>query len=773
MGQPPYIVNLAPPPDEANTGLTAPIRFSVRDIDSYVVPGLVRITVGYAKVRASGEQLYEEVIPRTTLSSVLFGLVDTQTAPSFVQNVAGWEIAKTIDGLQKSVYFTSIDAGSGYQSVLAMVGVLPMVITDGEPGAVIGLENGPRGTGVYVFFQMDGVDPVIRFCGPANSIDIRLPDTQISLDWTIQARYFLVWNELRAKVELYRIYEGATELIHEEDIALFQPFDPVPGGTPQYGGDGDMSLIYGIEGVTGEKVLIGPVALTLDVGFPIVGLVRTGEYFTTRRSDETIRYAGSNPLKLEISPWFGPDDVLFDNPDAAGVIRVIPGINATTRLTKLTSGSSMALYREEPGFRTSDVNGFMVEAKFFGTSSLLVSSRITGMGFFICDGSTVYYLGLLSGATRTVGILRAGGDPASISSYITPAEDLDWSSATTLRLTVDIRRELEELYGNDLLEPLLSLPIDSSNFPTAADFGVDDTAFIAFGHIHDLDTLGSFDLTRLNYAPTYQAFEAIDGYLPDEIDPAWTSSTGSSGSGEISPLFGTALLGGGYGILPVGLSIGAVNLIEGTAVIEDGEFVLETPPSIVHIYTRPIPISSERGAVVEFRTRIVSYKPRARTGFYVIIDDGLKTYCLSFVDTEIGKFVAIPIKDGVGMKEVTGTEGQATTLSTKIDWDNSHIYRFERRPLDGVYLFIDNNPVPTLYIPESSRVSYPTSLFSTPVVAFGHLSNESARSITNFVRVMYSKGYEISIKKVDSTTQLEQDIRNSQAMVITFVEDDD
>lgn len=773
MPLPPFIVNLAPLPDELSTGLTAPVRFSVRDVDTFVAPDLIRVTIGYAKVRASGAQPFEEVLERTDRSSVLFGAVDNQTPPTITPVMEGIELTKTIAGLQRSVYFTKLDAGSGFRSAMVTADVHPITITDGQPGAVFGMEHGPRRTGAYLFFERSGGTPRLRFCGPANNVGTRVPNQVLSVDWTGTSRYFIVWNEIRGKVELYRISAGTTSLLHEADISTFQQFDPIPGGTPQRGGNGDVVLVYGIEGQVGEKVVLSNVAVSADVGAPIFGLIRTGEYLTTRRSDETVRFEGGHPIKAPISSWFGPDDRFFADPDDVGTIKALTF--GTARITKNTSGDSMAIYREEPGLLTSDVNGFMLEAVFSATATQLISGRITGMGFMLFDGQSVFYLGLLSGPTRTVGLLRSGGSVVTPASFATPDTDLDWLTAAPMRFVVDPRRELIELYGADLVTPLMSLPFDRSDLPDATDFGlVGEPAFIAFGHISAIATRGFFDLGRLIYGTAYQAYEASDGALPDAAptDPIWTGTAGGFDGGVPNPLFGLALLGGGFGILPIGLYVDVIGPSNSSMV--DGQLVIDTAPGVTQTFRRLIPISPERGAVVEFQVQITNHKPRTRTGFFVIIDDGLKAYAVSFVDTEIGKFIAIPIRSGSGLVEVVGTERQAAKLSAKVDWDQPHVYRFERRPLDGTYLFIDNHPLPALFIPDSDRIDYPNSQFGgVPSVAFGNIGSEGARSVTTFVRVLYSEGYEISTKKVDTTAKLEEDIRSSRAMVIAFVKDDD
>ncbi len=768
----PFIVNLSPRPDDEDTGLTGPIRFSARDPDTYVVAGQLRVAVGYAQIHASGSQKYEEVLPRTNRTSVLAGAVDLQTQPTIELVGGGVRLTKTTAGNQKSVYFTSIDAKSdGYKSFMAVAEVRPDTITNGSRGAVLGVENGPRNTGAYLFFERAAGTPRISLCGPADKNGVRVPDLQIAHDWTGFQRYIVIWNETQGRVEIYSVQGENTQLLTTANTGDFQPYTTEGSSTPRRGGLADFTMFYGIEGVVGDRATFGNVAVTMDVGFPIIGTARPGEFYTTRRSDETVRFDGGDPVKAIVSSWFPPDNTFFSNTDPNGVLSVLN--TRAIRVTKTTSGTSFAVYREEPGLLHSDTDGFMVEGQFFGISSLLVGSRVTGMGFVVFDGQTVFYLGLLSGSSRTVGLIRDSGSPGDLTDYIVPDTNLDWSSKAYFRFTADPRRGLVELFGEDLTEPLISVPFVRGDFPTAADFGlVGALPFVAFGHTDDLNTLGSLDLSNLTYAYSFQAYEARDGVLPNVADPPWTASGSGFASAPASPLSGLALLGGGFGPLPIGLYVGSVAPAGGTATIVNGQLVLDTDPSATRVYSRDIAIDQERGAVLEARLQITGYKPRNRTGFYLAIDDGLRMYMLSFVDTEIGKFVGVTIRYGLdGLIEKVGTEGLAAKLSKKIRWDLPHTYRFERRPLDGLYLFIDGEPAITL--PESERIDYPVSQFGGPTVAFGHISDEGCTSIIDFVHTTFSSGYEISIKKVDTTEQLEQSVRNSQAIVVAYVEDND
>lgn len=770
----PFIVNLAPAPDQTDFYLTDPVRFSVRDAETYVIPDQLRFEVGYAQVTANGLAKYDSILPGTTLGSTISGALDVNDAPA-IAVTTGVQIAKTVNGPQKSVYLTKIDSGDGYRSVMATAVVTPNTISTGEPGAVFGIENGPRNTGVYIIFERSSGTPQIRMCGPLNSSNTRSPNTVIAQDWTGTNRYILTWNEVRGVVSLYLVQGDVASILNEEDISSFQAYDLLPGATPSHASNSQMVLVYGIEGKIGETVTLGNVAITMDVGFPIVGLVRPGEFYTTRRTDETVRYDGGELLRAPISSWFLPNNTFFNTPDPTGELTILK--TNIARVTKNTLGDSFAIFREDPSLLGSDANGFMIEGTFFGIPEVMMGGQVTGMGFLVYDGQTAFYIAMMGGPNRTMGLLVGSGDPGLSSSYNLPATDIDWSSPTSFRLIADPRRGKIDLYGVDISTPLLTVTFDRSSLPTSSTIGVEDgAAIVAFGHIPQINTSGSMDLTRVKYACTFQAYEAPDGYLPDVVptDPIWNSTAGGFSAGPPDPLFGLALIGGGFGMLAVGLYLGTSSSPTDTATIVNGELRIQTSPGVTHTYSRALDFDADRGVLIEIKLHISASKPRARTGYIVMIDNGLNSYMLSFVDTEIGKFVCIPIRSGDGFVEVVGTEGLASQLSAQVHWDEPHIYRIEVRPLDGVYLFVDNAIEPTLKIPVSARVNYPTAQFGgTSTVAFGHLSGEGCTSFTDYVRVAVSAGYEVSAKRVETTTQLEQNVRNSQAIIVAFAEDND
>ena len=244
------------------------------------------------------------------------------------------EITKTLVDAQQSVYFTQIDGGSGYRSALAAAVIRPDLISVGAAGAVFGMELGQRNTGAYVFLDYPGGIEKVRLAGPADEAGVRVPDVSVTWNWTTDIyRYVLIWNETSGEVEVYAISStNVTTVLMVENVSSFQQYDPDQMGasTPRRGGAGDITMVYGIEGPIGDQVTFGNVLVTPDVGFPLIDGVRPGNFLTLRRTDELIRYTGGDPRDVQLSSWFGPDDIFLPNPDpdagsGARRRRVFPG----------------------------------------------------------------------------------------------------------------------------------------------------------------------------------------------------------------------------------------------------------------------------------------------------------------------------------------------------------------------------------------------------------------------------------------------------------------
>lgn len=776
----PFIVNLEPMPDDVEVSAADRVRLSVRDVETHVVAGQLQVGIGYAHVRADGSTSYDQAISGAFLTSVTAPNVKKKAKATITPVIDGIEIVKNLTESQRSVWAVGSPLVPGERTFIASAVLRPDLISVGAQGAVFGVEHGYRNTAVYVFFTNPSGIPSLRITGPENSLGVRSPDVELAFDWTSSLRrYLILWNEIKARVEFYVVTNGSTELVHQEPISSFQEFDPdvgVGSPTPMVGSQDDATMVWGIEGPIGDQVTFANVALATDVGFPIVGISRPGDFITERRSDELVRFPDTpaDPRLFKVSPWFGPDNTLFGSTDPAGVARV-PRDGVFT-LTKNTLGTTFAVWREEPGLLSSSYEGFMLEAKLQVTTETVVDGRATGMGFLLYDGQTVWQVNLFGGSVKVVGLLKASGDISSANGHILGTSAVDWQTDTaTLRLVVDVRRGLVELFHTErsLSTPILSTALDRGNFPDDVEAGfVGSPAFVAFGHLNNLNTTGDFELHDLKYATLFQSYEARDGLLPEGADPTWARV--SEGFDVISPLSGLHLLGGGYGPTPLGYFVAGGGGVIGSQSLVNNQLVLDNDAGLLQIFKRGANWNDQRGMMLETRLQITDHKLQSRSGLFLILDDGLRSYMLSFVDTPIGKFCSVPVRAGLSsFVEKVGTTGEASKLSFKLDWDQPHTYRMELRRLDGLYIFIDNDPEPRLVIPTSDNVDYPTSQFLAPTVAWGQFSKEGSVSRWDFVRTSFSRGYEISFRKNDPTSVLEEEIGNTQALVVASAQDDD
>lgn len=773
----PFIINLEPSPDDLSISAASPIRFSVRDVETYVVAGQLQVSVGYAHVRAVGDIPYDDDLDGVFITSAIGGVFQDVPA-DVVEVVDGIEITKNVSDAQRSTYFVGFPLVVGDLAVCATAEIRPDLISVDADGAVFGIEHGYRNTAAYMFFTNPSGASSIRIAGPENTVGVRSPDVEITFDWTsVLRRYIILWNEIKDRVEFYVEDGGTTQLLHTEPIISFQEFESllVPGTpSPKRGDETDATMLWGIEGPSGDRVTFANVALATDVGFPIIGISRPGNYVTARRSDELVRFSEGDPRRFAVSSWFGPEDAIFSNTDTAGVAEVLK--NGVFSLTKETHGTTYAIYREEPAFLSSENEGLMFEVRFSVVSGDIVDGRAVGMGFMLYDGQSIWQFNLFGGSISTIGMYKAGGGAvSSASNHMLPVSSIDWSTSTTLRFVIDPRRALVEIYDTEvsLSVPILEKPFDRGSVPTADEVGLAGSpSFIAFGHLNTLDTTGSLLIEDFKYASMYRGYEPRDGLTPEAADLSWLRV--AAGFDVLSPLGGLHLLGGGFGPTPLGYFIAGTGTPVGEQALDNDQLLLTNSAGVLQIFKRGTPWDSNRGMVMEARLQITSSKLQARSGIFLVLDDGLHSYMLSFVDTPVGRFCGVAVRSGLNsFIEKVGTTGEAADLSFKMDWDQPHTYRMELRRLDGLYIFVDNDPEPRLVIPESANVDFPSSQFLSPTTAWGQFSKEGSVSRWDFVRTIYSRGYEVSFKKSKPDSALEDDIGNTQAIVVAFAEDND
>src|SRR5690606_16393038 len=178
---------------------------------------------------------------------------------------------------------------------------------------------------------------------------------------------------------------------------------------------------------------------------------------------------------------------------------------------------------------------------------------------------------------------------------------------------------------------------------------------------------------------------------------------------------------------------------------------------------------------VEFGMKIECWRPLSRTGVYLFLDGGLHAYALTFVETSVGKFVALSQRSGLGtFQELVGRDGEASKVSFLLDWTDYHTYRLERIPFEGLRVFVDNEERPRITFPESRLGELPDEQFGgNPKLAFGQFTSEGATSRWLFVRGLFSRGYDISIKKNKPDAVLRSELYKAQALIIAHAQDED
>lgn len=764
----PWIVNLHPAVDEAHVKMLSPVRFSLRDAETFIDPSTIRVKAGYASVFSRGTELFD-VLPRTRRVTLGQG---NALDPLIELTNDGVRIQKTNTSAQHSVYATSIDGGLGYQSVMITAVVRPDTLTPYDDdtaatpltiavypgplmplpyspivstseitdnGTVLAIEHGPRNKAAYLRFQQhsDGTK-LVRLTSFAKE-DGSSPDinSAVVFDWDALRRYTLVWNEAEGYFELYGQLDDVT-------VRLFRVvLSNIPDMPSDYylrsGTEGDITVLYGQLGPSGDASTWANIAVTTNVGYPVLGNIRPGSFVTTVRGAELFRTLGTrDPRDVTIGTWSTAPSSILGSLDAAAGSDVALGL---FEMNKVTAGTSFALHREEPALLSSGNEGFMVQAKISARAYTVSGSSATGMGITVFDGQTVFQLQLFDDlGVRTVGLLKKGGLNTDITQHFLPSTAIDWKGQHLFRFVVDPRRAVLRFYdGDDLATALMDVPFDRATLPNAADFGWENlTPFLLIGHTMVQSSTGTFVLDDVSFCHLYQAWDAEDGNLPPASTPMFRDDTS-----------GTA-----------------------TAVFETGALLLTAAPRSTKVYTRDALIGPNRGGIIEARLKITSWRPRTRTGVYALIDDGVHAYALSFVDSDLGKFVALAQRDAFGtFKEIVGRDGPGKDLSFLFDWTTYHTYRLERRPYEGVYVFVDDEKDPRISFPESKIAQLPDTYPGFPALAFGQYSGEGSTSHWSFVRGMFSRGYEISFKKNASDAVLRAELFNTQAIVVAHATD--
>lgn len=769
----PWIINRLPTDDAQNVKLLRPICFTARDAETFIDRETLYLKVGYAKVRSNGLTSFDD-LPRTVRGSLLAR--SFMSEPHIEVGGGGLSIEKTSGDPQRSLWYTPIEGEDSSPNFLVTAMLRPDVVSEATlytttgplnnsvypgpllptpyanvsvpvtVGPVIGIENNRRRKAAYLFFDRVDGQKVIFLTGALQS-PAPIPALSVTYDWDDFQRYILLWNEWEGYVEAYVTVDSVVQVLFKVPISSFGEY---PEDFQTKGTSKDIVGVYGIEGAAGTKATWRNIAVTADVGFPILGAALSGDFNTTIQSSQFLRLDGDvDPREKLIAPWFNTPASIIGERDVDGTLTIAEPVRKlkVVRLTKKNLNKTFSIFREEPGFLHSPENGMLVEVKMVPKLSNSSEGIELGCGLVIYDGETVYVVSFFElKENRLVGILKQGGNPEVFQDYVVAR--YDWTTASGIRFVADRRQGKVRIYSMDnLVTPIVDQPWDRAKYPDAAEFGLDadTTPFLAVGNTIPAPTTGFVDVHYLSYCHLYQAWEGSSGKRPEEVgtNPIYTKVEVGSPS--------TPLLVG------------------------DTRVKLETAAGKKLYYRRDALFEPERGAGMEADLEIKTYRTRSGTGVYLILDDGAKSYMLTFVETDLGRFVCVPVKSGSGFKELAGPEREDAKYSFPFDWTKRHLYRIERRVFaDGFYVFVDNEPTPRLAVSDRSAEAMPDSQFpGTPTVAFGHYTDKGAVSLWGASRLFFSAGYEFQVKKNRPDSVLRDELYDAEAVVIAYAKDED
>jgi hypothetical protein len=738
-----------------------PIRFSVRDTTAFVKLSLLNTSIGFAKNHAIGADTFDRLLPRTNLGSLI--KVPQFTSMPIINVVPPVvEIFKTAVDPQPSTYFTKVDVGSNQQRLSAMVaGTVsiinnPAFVSSDPMGPVLGIEHGLRNTAVYVFMLLQGSNPVLRICGPKVQ-NVRVPDTLVPFNWqSVTFQLIIIWNETTQNVDIFTdSSEGSgaianARLLTSVPISNFQSFEAL-GDTP-VGGKNDITGIYGVEGAGLNAARISNISISTDVGSPLLAGSRPGSFVTHLDSDMTMGFNGSvDPTKDgSTGTWF----IWPTNTDPVG--HITPSPVGSCRLIKSTAGKNFFIYRKEPGFErinSPTVDGFLVEFKC-NISTTGGTIFETDAAIVISDGTSIYQLDFLNdGSIRNLGLLKQNGSSNLPSDHLLGVRAIDWQFKR-FRLAVTPRRGLIDLFdAENLTTPVATWSLDRNVLPLASLYPQVSGGFIGIGFTNGGTAVGAFDVFDFRYSYIYEAYETRDLILPSSADPPFTGVDLAS----VGPLNFSVM----PGVLPLPYSNAS------SIIVDPDGLIIPTSGGETAFFTRSGNTDSDRGGAIEAFVQITKWRPSSRTGVFLILDDGLHAFLLSFIEVDTGRYVTVPLSDGAdGFIETVGDIDNGLKLSYKIDWTEGHVYRLERRPLNGVYLFIDNNPTPSLVLSDTVRYSFPSTQLHTPSIGFGHMTDEGATSVWKFVRGQFGSGFEISTRLNQTEREIQTRLSNARTLVI-------
>jgi hypothetical protein len=618
-------------------------------------------------------------------------------------------------------------------------------------GLYLGLEHGTFNTAAYVFLRKNaGVGSVV-YGGPQQTANSARPaQTELAYDWTTVGD-----NGLLEVFILFNTYSNPFQI----EIWAKKPADPAPVVIAQIPyltlgtfptpvthaenarptTDDHATIFFGMPGLSGDQLQIDDWTLYPDYRFIVgTGQARTNANVVIRPDLPVIYRADANLLPTESLPsrWFPYSTVSSPpgvTPDAPSLYYQ-PGrrTKATAvRVPKTTKGGVISFYRNEP--RLGQVqDGAMIEAFISGNGFRV--GECFGAGLCIDDGAKKYKVMMVENASgRSYAISKDQLTEADTRQgyYLptTPTGDLnqiDFHSPKLIRLVVDRRRGVVDLYSVDERTPILTVPL-ASIFPISAGENK-----IEFGHLTVLPTIGYMDVQFLNYLSTYIAWEGRDGLMPDD-----------------------AGLDAGARFTPTVTDTG------GSSSISNGVLTIFKKSINTSLSKRFYKINQSfdivRGIQVDFAAKVLTYNAasgeqfgaNSPVGAGVTLYLGTKRLQIDFFDCGIyGRRIGV-IPGSGSLADILNQTPLGKKYSAPVDWTLDNYYRVVVRPYESISIYtgsVAGDPALVLpWIDDTTGFDLPLDI-TTPGLAFGHFNELTSTTMNwSYIRWGLSHGYDVSI----------------------------
>jgi len=762
----PVIVNRRPAEGSTNVDVDASLLFGLRDVDTrvdlssvymaitygrsvmnYIMAGLPVITDGQGEALLRYFDDANVIAPPPTEATTLILIgpggislriqkssVDVQESFLFVRYPLEPSGPVAVEsGIAIPIYTSANPAHSYYDQ-------------PNHTGAVFGLINWRRGTGVYLLFMHDGISKSIHVRGPATTASgARTFIADWAVDWTGTITYRIVWDDTPGKRAIYLFADdGTTEqslVIPESTMITLEAAGMLPGrllGDIRTGGPAQ-DVVTAVTGTSSP--VSGDVIDYQDAEVAGYGraLVRsggaTGDSVCLRSSSESQILSGEL-LEDELRAW------------AETGTGEVAESGSSLQFSRTDADGVGELYRErdEPDLVGEE---WFLAATFSSQGISHVGSDAIWAGFLVGDGTNALYVVLLDDfADKRLGIWSGTG-PLTSDFYASGI--VDWTQPTSLEVAGSATGAFVRAFINEAEVP----DIDSGGYPGAGFTSLTSDTKIRAGFVRDagIQHSGQFLLGSLWFFPNAVFADPADG-LPNVGPFAWTLSSAGSPT---------------------------VNVVGTRYEIESAE-----PTYWVSYGSASANYAQDGGAWARFYGSVGAWtdslgssSPAAsQIGPVALLPYGTtKGISLCFTQSATGtRYVYVPgLLATLG--DVLEQNAVGVLISAPVDFTDAHTYLVILKHYAWVRVFLDDQTVPVIDIPWASlsKLERPAHLAALPAGTYALIGSLGLgygvdASLTR-VRAGYGEGYDFSVTHVIDEETLQERVYGSNADMVVDFED--